>query len=319
MRPRPTRATLTRVAANTPKVSERARARVQAARAFGERSFEQAQRYQAVRSALESFANEQRSGAPLLAGGLAYRFFFWLVSVGLVTAAAASFWVRADGEQSLSDAGKSLGLTGIAARSAASAIEDGSQSRWYFLIAGLVLMVYFGTGGVRALRVAAIIAWRLEPIRLHKAFRASLLFTTVFGLGAGITILASWERHNSAALGLVVTVGGMIGYAALALFAFHLLPRRQHAGWLALLPGALLVAVGITAIHVFVVYYLSDKLERSPKLYGVLGASTVVLLALYLVARVIVSAMFLNATLERHSARANGGDEASAPHADALA
>jgi uncharacterized BrkB/YihY/UPF0761 family membrane protein len=238
------------------------------------------------------------------------------VSFGLVVAAAASFWVRADGEQSLSDAGKSLGLTGVAARSAASAIEDGSRSRWYFLIAGVVLMIYFGTGGVRAMRVAAIVAWRLEPTRMRRALRASLLFTAVVSLGIGITILASWERHNSAAIGLLVTVGGVIGYAGLALWTFHLLPRPPEVGWRALIPGALLVGGGITGIHVFVVYYLSDKLERSPKLYGALGASTVVLLALFLIARVIVSAMFLNATLAR---RAGSPHEADAVRIDALA
>jgi uncharacterized BrkB/YihY/UPF0761 family membrane protein len=287
------------VPAHTPKASERARARVQAARALGERKFEQAQTFAWVRHGLRSFEHEQRSGASLLAGGLAYRFFFWLVSFGLVVAAAASFWVRSEGEGNLTDAAKSFGLSGIAARSAASAVHDGSRSRWYFLIAGVLLMIYFGTGGVRALRVTAIIAWRLDPTRMRHAFRASAIFTAVFALGLGITIFASWERHQSAGLGLAVTIGGIAAYVALSMLAFWALPHPRDIGWLALLPGALLVGAGVTAIHAFVVYYLSGKLERSPKLYGVLGASTVVLLALFLIARVIVSAMFLNATLER--------------------
>ena len=33
---------------------------------------------------LEQFEREQRSGAGLLAGGLAYRLFFWLVAFGLL-------------------------------------------------------------------------------------------------------------------------------------------------------------------------------------------------------------------------------------------
>jgi uncharacterized BrkB/YihY/UPF0761 family membrane protein len=289
------------VPAHTPKASERARARVQAARALGERKFEEAQAFSWVRYGIQSFEHEQRSGAGLLAGGLAYRFFFWLASFGLVIAAAASFWVRSAGEGSLTHAAKNFGLSGIAASSAASAVEDGSQSRWYFLIVGVVLMVYFGTGGVRALRVAAIIAWRLDPTRMKHAFRASVIFTAVFALGLGITIFASWERHQSAGLGLAVTLGGIAAYVALSMLAFRVLPHPRNVGWLELLPGALLVGSGVTVIHAFVVYYLAGKLERSPKLYGVLGASTVVLLALYLIARVIVSAMFLNATLERRN------------------
>jgi uncharacterized BrkB/YihY/UPF0761 family membrane protein len=50
-------------------------------------------------------------------------------------------------------------------------------------------------------------------------------------------------------------------------------------------------------LHLLVVYYLAAKLERAPELYGALGAATVFLLWLYLIARVIVSAAFLNATL----------------------
>ena len=69
----------------------------------------------------------------------------------------------------------------------------------------------------------------------------------------------------------------------------------------------------------FVVYYLSDKLERSPQLYGVLGASTVVLLGLFLIARVAVASMFLNATIKRRRISPDGGDESDAFRADAVA
>ena len=39
---------------------------------------------------------ERIAAAGLLAGGLAYRLFFWLVPLGLVLAALLSFWVDAD-------------------------------------------------------------------------------------------------------------------------------------------------------------------------------------------------------------------------------
>ena len=81
---------------------------------------------------------------------------------------------------------------------------------------------------------------------------------------------------------------------------FDLLPKAEGARWRSLLPGAVLAAIGFTAIHLFTVYYLSDKLERSPKLYGTLGAATVVLLGLYLIARV----RRLGDVPERHGRRA---------------
>ena len=307
------------MATNTVKRSDKARARVEAVRAAGERRFEDTrERTRWLPLLLESFEREQRSGAALLAGGLAYRLFFWLVSFGLLVAAAASFWERSD-KGGLTHTAKSFGLSGIAARSAVSAVEEGAHSRWYLLVSGIVLITYFGVGAVRALRVTAFIAWQVKPARLHRPIRASAVFTALFVLGIGITMLASWERHHSAGLGLATAIAGIAGYAALALLAFHLLPRPEGTGWRDLLPGALLVGVGFAAVHVFVVYYLSDKLERSPKLYGVLGASTVVLLGLFLIARVAVAAMFFNATLRRRRISPDRGDESDALRADAVA
>jgi uncharacterized BrkB/YihY/UPF0761 family membrane protein len=216
----------------------------------------------------------------------------------LVTAAIASFWVRSS-EGSLVDAAKSFGLSGVAARSAASAVSSGSHARWYLLTSGLVLLAYFGLGAVRALRVAAIIAWQLEPTRLRRPISASAAFTGVFVLAFTATMIASWTRSHFAVLGLVVTCGAVAVFMLLALVVFDLLPKPEGVTWRSMLPGAVLVGCGITAIHLFVVYYLSAKLERSPKLYGTLGASTVVLVGLFLIARVIVSALFLNATLHR--------------------
>ena len=279
--------------------ARRVRAGVDGARRSAERGAERARRLPGASIAILSFEREQRSGAPLLAGGLAYRLFFWLVSFGLVLAAAASFWVR-ESQGSLEDAAKNFGLSGVAARSAATAVEDGSRARWYLLASGLVLLLYFGVGAVRALRVTAFIAWRLAPARMRHVPRASVAFTGFFVAGIAITMFASWVRENSPALGVLATCGAIVVFLALAVLTFLLLPHPDEAGWRAMLPGAALVAVGLTGIHVFTVYYLASKLERSPKLYGTLGAATVVLLGLFLIGRVFVSAMFLNATAHTH-------------------
>jgi uncharacterized BrkB/YihY/UPF0761 family membrane protein len=278
------------------------------AREVAERATERAQRLPWAPTALESFEREQRSGAGLLAGGLAYRLFFWLVAFGLVVAAAASFWVRLD-RGSMVDAAKSFGLSGVAARSAASAVSSGSHARWYLLVSGFVLVFYFGLGAVRALRVTAFVAWRMRPSRLRRPLRASAAFTGLFLIGLATTTATSWVRHRDRPIGLVATIAMLAVYVALVLVALSLLPRPAGTAWQELLPGAVLAALGLTALHLFTVYYLSAKLERSPKLYGTLGAATVVLLGLYLIARVAVSAMFLNATLGRARGSPDPGDD----------
>lgn len=285
--------------------SDKARARAQAARAAGERAAARARRLPAAPALIESFEREQRSGAPLLAGGLAYRLFFWLVAFGLVTAASASFWVRSS-QSSLVDAAKSFGLSGVAAQSAASAVRSEAHARWYLLAAGVVLLAYFGVGAVRALRVSAFIAWQIKPVRLRRPVRASATFTGIFVLALAIPTVATWIRHHTGGLGLLATCAAVLVFVVLAVVAFDLLPRAEGTTWKSHLPGAVLAACGVTAIHLFVVYYLSDKLERSPKLYGTLGAATVVLLGLFLLARVMISALFFNATLHRRRLTQSG-------------
>ena len=273
------------------------------ARASAERRVERAKQNRAIGEALESLRSEQRSGATLIAGGLAYRFFLWLVPFGLLAAAIASFWVR-QSERSLEDAARSFGLGGVAAKSATAAVEDGSRARWFLLIAGLALMMWAGLGAVRALRVAARLAWGVEGTRLRRPIRASAIFTAVCVLGLAASMTASWARHSLSAWGVLITLADVLVYAPLALFAFAHLPQTEGTHWRAHVPGALLVGCGMTGIHLFLAYYAAGKLERSPSLYGTLGAATVVMLVLFLMARLIVSALFLNATLAR--ARTDG-------------
>ena len=271
---------------------------MQSARATAERSYERAQHQRGLREAIESLRLEQRFGAGLLSGGLAYRLFLWLVPFGLVVAAIASFWVRFD-HAGLENTAKSFGLGGVAAHSAAAAVEDGSNARWYLLGAGLLLMAWAGIGAVRALRVASRLAWGVDADRLRHPLRSSATFTVLAVAGLAASMAASWARHHFVAVGLVVTLADLVVYFLLALFAFSHLPRPEGTSWRGLWPGAVLVGSGVTAVHVFLAYYLAGKLESSPSLYGTLGAATVVLLVLFLIARLIVSGLFLNATLQR--------------------
>lgn len=251
---------------------------------------------------VEALETEQRSGGPLLAGGLAYRFFFWLVSFGLFAAALLSFWVRSS-PGDVKTVAKSFGMAGVATDSATNAVNGGSHARWYFLISGTVLMLYFGIGAMRALHVSAVLAWRLEPTRLRRPVRSGVLLSLVLMVAILSSVCTEWVRHHAPGTGLlpIAAVGALI--IAAVVIAFQVLPHGPIESWRSLLPGALEVGLGVVAIEAVVVYYLAARLERSSNLYGALGASTVVLLWLFLMSRLMVSGMFLNATLERRRRR----------------
>ena len=78
---------------------------------------------------LEALERETTAGGTLIAGGLAYRLFLWLLPFSLVVAAIASFW-----QGDLEAGGKGVGLTSSAAKTMSQVIANGSHERWYFLL-----------------------------------------------------------------------------------------------------------------------------------------------------------------------------------------
>ena len=59
------------------------------------------------------------------------------------------------------------------------AIAEEHHARWYFLLAGLVLLVWFGIGVIRALNVAHSVAWSLRPEKLRRPLFAGLAFSGI--------------------------------------------------------------------------------------------------------------------------------------------
>ena len=247
---------------------------------------------------------ERIAAAGLLAGGLAYRLFFWLVPLGLVIAALLSFWVDAD-RLGAADAAQEFGMSGAAVQSAMSAVAAQHHARWYFLAAGIVLVLWFSLGVVRALNVAFAVAWGLRPPKLHRPVTAAFVFTGIVVLLMAATGATQFLREQLGVAGLLLTLSLLALYLGFLLWILERLPHRSTA-WRDLLPGALLVAVGLQLIHLAVVLYLAPKIGRSSELYGTLGAATVVLLWLYLVARLLVAAAFLNAALWERRTEAEG-------------
>jgi uncharacterized BrkB/YihY/UPF0761 family membrane protein len=243
----------------------------------------------------EALERERLHAAGLIAGGLAYKLFFWLVPLGLVFASVLSFWVDSD-RSSLEQVARDFGLGGAATGAAMEAIERETHARWYFLVAGVSLLFWFGIGVVRAMCVAHAIAWRLRPEKLRRPFLAGALFSGIaIGL-VGVTVATSFLREAREGPGIVATLLLLFVYVGAVLWVVDRLPHRA-ASWRELLPGAALIAVGNQLLHVAVALYIAPKLGRSSELYGSLGAATVILLWLYLVARLVVAGAFLNAAL----------------------
>ena len=255
---------------------------------------------------LEALERETTAGGTLIAGGLAYRLFLWLLPFALVVAAVSSFW-----QSDLVAGGEQVGLTRSAASTMSEAIAQSSHDRWYFLVAGLYFLLWFGIGVVRALRLAYFVAWGIPREKFRRPIRAGVVFSLCATGLIAISLIPEWAREKTS-YGIAVTLAMTVIYFAVALWMMSVLPHRE-VRWTALLPGAVIVALGIQALHIVAVVYLAPRLGRSSELYGSLGAATVILLWLYIIARLFTFSAFLNAQLLDRRITAPAAPRAEAP------
>ena len=254
-----------------------------------------------ARVAVEAWKREREVGGGLIAGGVAFRIFLWLVPFGLVAAAVLSFWSVHDPD-GIESAARNFGIGAAAAHAGAEALQVGDRSALLVLLFGLVLLAWFTIGAVRALVLAYAIAWELEPPRIRRPHRVIIVFNMLFLVG----VLASvGEQWLEAEIGRLAILGALVSLAittAIALYAMWLLPHRATDAR-ELLPGALFVAAGHLVVQIVVIFYFAPRLGRSEETYGAFGTAATMLVWLYVIGRLVTGAAFLNATLwkRRHA------------------
>jgi uncharacterized BrkB/YihY/UPF0761 family membrane protein len=242
---------------------------------------------------------DKRVSAAVLAGGVAYRFFFWLLSLALLLGGVLGFADAEDVESASAN-----GLGGALADAVGDAVRSSQTARWWLLLVGFWLLLWTGYMGAKALVLVHATLWGLPPVRLRNALLASLAFT---GLAVGFLAalsLTRWLRTESDVVGLVATVALVLVPFAMWLAVSSVLPNRASS-WRDLVPGAALVALGVEALHLFTVVFLGPRLASATELYGGIGVATTILVWLYLAGRLVIAAGILNATMVE---RRDGGE-----------
>ncbi len=252
-------------------------------------------RHPTVEVAFRWLVRDKEIAGGVLGGGLAYRFFFWVLSFSVLGSGGLGF---ASSSADVASDAQNAGVSASLAKTLADAAEQSETGRWWLLFTGLVLVAWFSFGLLRALRLVHAAAWRIRPPPLRNAPRALAVV-----LAAPVTIVvltagAGWVRANSARpVGLIVTLGLGVIFGAIWLWVSMNLPAAENVPWTAFVPGAVLLGVGIEALHVFTVYFLETKLANASELYGVLGLATTALFYLFLIGRGVVWAAELNAVV----------------------
>jgi membrane protein len=257
----------------------------------------------AVDVAWSTYERDRETGGGLLAGALAYRFFFMLLPLIFLLVVGLGLADSAD-NSAPGDAAREFGMSGAAASAVADSATLSHGSQIVAVVTGTIALLWAARGVLRAARLVHAIAWG-KPERRFGRVPAGSLATVGFVLLALVIVLASaWLRDRLGTGGLMITIGTVILFAGFWVLASLRLPRGRGA-WTALVPGAIVVAVGFQGIHLLTVLWISHKLESASAAYGALGVALVLLLWLYLLGRLIVISAMLNATI---SARQSAGD-----------
>jgi uncharacterized BrkB/YihY/UPF0761 family membrane protein len=235
---------------------------------------------------------DKRVAAGVLAGGIAYRFFFWFLSASLLTTGALGF---ADGDR-VESVLRDQGVGPLLVKAVGDASQHSSSKTWSLLLVGLWLVLWTGYMCVKALMLVHATVWGVPPPRVGNPLLVSLVFTAAAVGFVESMAAVRWLRTETDVLGLIVTLALIVVPLAGWLVASRRLPHRGD-GWLQLVPGAVLVAVGVQALHLFTTLFLGPKLTSATELYGALGIATTILFWLYIVGRLMIAGATLNASL----------------------
>jgi uncharacterized BrkB/YihY/UPF0761 family membrane protein len=246
-------------------------------------------RHASVDVGFRTAERQRRVAAMVLAGGIAYRIFFWVLALSVVVGGVLGFFDPNDVQSTL----EKHGVAGWTAAAVAQLTGSSDGNEWWLLLVGGYLVLWTGYTCSKALTLAHGTIWGIPPPRLDKPLRASLLFSGytlgfIAAMGA-----ARYVREQDWIAGLAATML-VLGVA----FGFWLLVSRHLPNaandWIDLVPGAVVVSVGLQAMHVFTVYFLGPKIESATQLYGIVGIVTTLLFWFYLGGRLIVAGATLN-------------------------
>jgi uncharacterized BrkB/YihY/UPF0761 family membrane protein len=278
-------------------VGEHARAR--ASRSW-DRVVAARQRMPMVDAAFQVGERDQEVAGGLLAGAVAFRLFLWLVPFVLVAVTVVG-WIAADTDLSKGDLARRFGIVGAASSYVADASSQSTSTRLVIIVIGLYALFLASRSSVRALRLAHLLAWRMPIVRFRHTTVAALWFAGgATGLVLAVGVINT-VRARMPGPGILMLLVVIVAYGAVWLGASSALPHPPEVPFRALVPGAVLFAIGTEVLHILTVVWYANRLEHSSQLYGGLGTAVVLLAWLYLLGRLAITSAVLNASLWRRS------------------
>jgi uncharacterized BrkB/YihY/UPF0761 family membrane protein len=249
--------------------------------------------------AFRSYEQDAQVAGALLAGAVAFRVFLFVVPLVFFVVTVAGFVAEALNRgtpELLADAG----ITGLLA---GTITDIGDQSLWTRLTL-LVVSGYALLSGTRNfLKVLVIVhqlVWLLPRTRVRN--QARLVGGTILAVLLSVLLvhLLSVLEDVSFTAWIVGTAVFMAVPAGLWLLAsWKIFPHPDGMRWQDFLPGAIVVGVGVEALHVFTVVWISRSFASKSEAFGAIGGSLSILLWSYVMGRIMAASPVLNAAAWR--------------------
>ncbi len=258
----------------------------------------------AIDTAFRALERDVATGGGVLSAAVAFRVFLFLVPFALVLVVAFGYAADASG-QSSRELARSVGITGLIARSFTSAAALSGVQRLTTLLVGLFALAWAARGAIKVLRIVHGLIWRVPIPKLRSTPRAVGAFV---GLACALVVMGAgvaWLRDQSLILGVIGLVLSMVVPGAVWLLASWWLPRADGPWW-ALGPGAVLFGVGVTALHAFTVIWIVYEVDAKSDTYGAIATSLALLFWAYLLGRIVTAAASVNAAFWYRSEERRG-------------
>ena len=236
---------------------------------------------------------DRESAGAVAASAIAFRLFLFFVPLILLVVGIAgliSGFVHAD------QVNRGVGVSGGLAADIRLALAQPGVTRWVATGLGLVGVLTAGRSLSRVLLASSAIAWRV-PVPARASLRT---VGTLTGLAFGVGLLSILANRLREAYGL-----GAAGASLIPIFLIYVViwigisirfPRGTNDPG-AILPGAIVVALTVTAMQALSEFFVPDQLARANELYGAIGTTVVTLGWFFFVGRAISLGMELDAVI----------------------
>jgi uncharacterized BrkB/YihY/UPF0761 family membrane protein len=257
------------------------------------RAMELVPRAPGAEHALAAIGRDRVQGGGLLAGALAFRLFGALLPLALLLSVLLGYAATAERDQ-VEAAADATGISEAVLLSVADSAKLSGGTRWVVAIGALLALLWAAIWAARAIRAVHSIAWTGGVEKLPRPVPAAVALIGAIGALGLIIAGAGAAREQLGTVGLLIAIAAGAGIFGIWLGFEWLLPHAD-APLRALIPGAVLVAVGVQVVHLGTVLFIGAKVARASATYGSLGVAFTTLAWLYVLSRIIVASAMLNA------------------------